>query len=104
MGTYTKIFLQFNKSFWDNKTQYFLYADPVERGYYPRFQSLNAKGFVEGSNILFATVTGQQAYRVECQTNEETEEQILEVLQSMFPKKEIPKPTAFFYPRWSTEP
>ncbi|KAJ4244403.1 hypothetical protein NW762_014531 [Fusarium torreyae] len=104
MATYTKIFMQFNESFWDDgETQYFLYADPVERGNYPLFQSLNAKGFLEGSNIIFATVTGDQAYRVEQQTNEQTEEQMLEVLRLMFPDKKVPKPTAFFYPRWSTE-
>ncbi|KAM0542365.1 hypothetical protein ACHAPJ_012831 [Fusarium lateritium] len=104
MGTYTKIFMQFNESFWDDETQFFLYADPLERGRFPLFQSLNAKGFAEGSNILFGTVTGEQAWRVERQTDEETEEQILEVLQSMFPDKEVGKPTAFAYPRWSTEP
>ncbi|KAF5664801.1 n1-acetylpolyamine oxidase [Fusarium heterosporum] len=104
MGTYTKIFMQFNESFWDDETQFLLYADPLERGRYPLFQSLNAKGFVEGSNILFGTVTGAQAYRVEQQTNEQTEKQMVEVLQSMFPDKKVPKPTAFTYPRWSTEP
>jgi polyamine oxidase len=36
MGTYTKVFLQFppDKVFWDKQTRFFLYADPVERGYY----------------------------------------------------------------------
>ncbi|KAF5017278.1 hypothetical protein F66182_10815 [Fusarium sp. NRRL 66182] len=104
MGTYTKIFMQFNESFWDNETQFLLYADPLERGRFPLFQSFSAKGFAEGSNILFATVTGEQAWRVERQTDEETEEQILGVLQSMFPDTNVPKPTAFAYPRWSTEP
>ncbi|KAM0414727.1 hypothetical protein ACHAPT_013418 [Fusarium lateritium] len=101
MGTYTKIFLQFNESFWSDDTQYFLYADP-ERGYYPLFQSLNAKGFLEGSNVLFATVVASQAYKVESQSDEETKEQILEVLRSMFPDKDIPEPTDFMYPRWTT--
>ncbi|KAG5659774.1 hypothetical protein KAF25_002333 [Fusarium avenaceum] len=104
MGTYTKIFMQFNESFWDDETQFLLYADPIERGRFPLFQSLNAKGFAEGSNILFGTVTGEQAWRVERQTDEETEEQMVEVLQSMFPDKKVHKPTAFTYPRWSTEP
>ncbi|KAF4449514.1 hypothetical protein F53441_7219 [Fusarium austroafricanum] len=79
-------------------------CNPIERGRFLLFQSLNAKGFAEGSNILFGTLTGEKAWRVERQTNEETEEQILEVLQLMFPDKTIPKPTAFTYPRWSTEP
>ncbi|KAF5656488.1 n1-acetylpolyamine oxidase [Fusarium circinatum] len=67
MGTYTKIFMQFNESFWDIDAQYQLYTDPIERGRYPLFQPLNGKGFLEGSNIIFATVTGEQAYQVERQ-------------------------------------
>ncbi|KAF5630336.1 n1-acetylpolyamine oxidase [Fusarium sp. NRRL 52700] len=104
MGTYTKIFMQFEEAFWDNQTQFFLYADPLERGRYPLFQSLNPEGFAPGSNILFGTVTGQQAWRVERQTNNETMEQILDVLRLMFPDKNVTTPTAFTYPRWSTEP
>ncbi|RSL44106.1 hypothetical protein CEP54_014819 [Fusarium duplospermum] len=100
MGTYTKIFMQFNESFWSDEAQYFLYADP-ERGYYPLFQSLNAKGFLEGSNVLFATVVATQAYKVESQSDEETKDQILEVLRSMFPDKHVPEPTDFMYPRWT---
>ena len=52
MGTYTKIFMQFNESFWPKDNEFFLYADPKERGYYPLFQALDAPGFVEGSNVL----------------------------------------------------
>ena len=37
MAAYTKIFLQFspNRVFWNTNTQFFLYADPYERGHYP---------------------------------------------------------------------
>lgn len=103
MGTYTKIFMQFNESFWPEDAQFMLYADPDERGWYPMFQNLAAPGFLEGSNILFATVTGPQAHRAEQQTDEETKEDILAVLRSMFPDKQIPEPTAFMYPRWGLE-
>ncbi|RYC78450.1 hypothetical protein BFJ63_vAg18675 [Fusarium oxysporum f. sp. narcissi] len=103
MGTYTKIFMQFNETFWPEDMEFFLYADPDERGYYPLFQSISAPGFIEGSNILFVTVVAQEAYKVEAQSDEETQDQILEVLKSMFPDKDIPKPVAFMYPRWSLE-
>ncbi|KAK4934529.1 hypothetical protein LTR28_010616, partial [Elasticomyces elasticus] len=56
MGTYTKNFLQFNHTFWPTDTEFFLYADPIERGYYPVFQSLSTPGFLPESNIIFATV------------------------------------------------
>ncbi|KAL2830313.1 amine oxidase [Aspergillus cavernicola] len=105
MGTYTKIFMQFNESFWPPETQFFLYASPTTRGYYPVFQSLSAPGFLSpDSNILFVTLVETQAYRAERQSNAETQAEILAVLALMFPDKQIPTPTAFTYPRWSTEP
>ncbi|KAI1393355.1 putative flavin-containing polyamine oxidase [Hypoxylon trugodes] len=103
MATYTKIFFQFNETFWDRDTQYFLYADNITRGYYPVWQSLSAPGFLEESNIIFVTVIGDQSYRVERQSNEKTKAEAMEVLGKMFPDKHIPDPIAFMYPRWSTE-
>lgn len=103
MGTYTKIFLQFNETFWDRDTQFFLYADPKSRGYYPVWQSLSATGFIEESNIIFVTVVDGDSYRVEQQSDEETKAEVMEVIRTMFPDKEIPDPIAFMYPRWSTE-
>ncbi|RAQ56328.1 polyamine oxidase [Aspergillus flavus] len=104
MGTYTKIFLQFDEAFWPTNTQFFLYASPTTRGYYPIFQSLSKDGFMPESNILFVTVVEEQAYRVERQSNEQTKDEVLAVLREMFPDKQIPEPTAFIYPRWNNEP
>ena len=106
MGTYTKIFLQFppDQVFWNTSTQFFLYADPAERGYFPIFQSLDGPGFLEGSGILFVTVVGQQSYRVESQSEEETKQEVLAVLRRMYGPENVPMPTAFLYPRWSLEP
>lgn len=101
MATYTKIFLQFNETFWPEDVQYFLYASPTDRGYYPLFQSLSTLGFLPGSNILFATVTNDHSYRVEAQSDEETQQQVLEVLRQMFPDVTVPEPIAFMYPRWT---
>lgn len=104
MGTYTKIFYQFNETFWDPDTQYFLYASPTQRGYYPVWQSLSTEGFMPGSNIIFATVVGRESYRIEAQDDEITKQEGLEVLREMFPDADIPEPTAFMYPRWSLFP
>ncbi|KAI0473120.1 putative flavin-containing polyamine oxidase [Xylariaceae sp. FL0804] len=103
MGTYTKIFLQFPETFWDTDVQFFLYADPKVRGYYTVWQSLDAPGFFEGSNIIFATVVHDQSYKVEQQSDEETKAEAMAVLKAMFPEKDIPDPIDFFYPRWSLE-
>ncbi|KAK3170165.1 hypothetical protein OEA41_009551 [Lepraria neglecta] len=106
MGTYTKVFLQFppDQVFWNKSTQFFLYADPVERGYYPIFQSLDGPGFLEGSGINFVTVVDQQSYRVESQDDETTKAQVMAVLRDMFGAENVPDPIAFMYPRWSLEP
>lgn len=104
MGTYTKIFLQFNETFWPSDTQFFLYASPTTRGYYPVWQSLSTEGFLPGSNILFVTVVGEQSYRVELQPEEKTKDEILAVLREMFPDTHVPEPVDFMFPRWSTEP
>jgi polyamine oxidase len=106
MGTYTKIFLQFppDQQFWDVNTQFFLYADPIERGWYPVWQSLSGPGFLEESGILFVTVVDTQSYRVEAQSDAQTEAEVMAVLRKMYPSVNIPDPIAFMYPRWSLEP
>lgn len=100
----TKIFYQFNETFWDPDTQFFLYASPTTRGYYPVWQSLSTDGFFPGSNIIFVTVVEHESYRIEKQDGETTKAEGLAVLREMFPDVEVPEPTAFFYPRWTTTP
>ncbi len=104
IGVYTKIFLQFPSKFWPADKEYFLYADPHERGWYPIWQSLDVEGFFPGSHILFVTLTGEQSYRAEKMTDEETLEEVMTVLRLMFPGVNIPQPSAFTYPRWSDTP
>lgn len=104
MATYTKIFLQFNTTWWPSDVEFFGYASPTTRGYYPMFQSLDVPGFLEDSHMMFMTVTEHQAYRAERQTDEETKAEIMEVLREMFPAIEVPDPVDFMYPRWTLEP
>ncbi|KLO11670.1 amine oxidase [Schizopora paradoxa] len=102
MATYTKIFLQFPDVFWFD-TEMGLYAD-LERGKYPVWQSLDHKDFLPGSGILFVTVTGDYSKRVEALSDEQVQSEALAVLQLMFPNTSIPEPTAFFFPRWHSNP
>ncbi|KAL9071741.1 MAG: hypothetical protein Q9161_004005 [Pseudevernia consocians] len=105
MGIYTKIFLQFppDKTFWDKSTEFFLYASPT-RGYYPVWQSLDHQDFLPGSGILFVTVVTDQSYVVDMQDDDTTKQQVLATLRQMFGQNNVPEPTAFMYPRWSTIP
>lgn len=104
MGTYTKIFFQFNETFWPTDQQFFLYAHPTTRGYYAIWQSLSTEGFLPGSNILFATLVDEQSARVEAQDNATTKQEAMAVLRQMFPNIDVPEPTAFYYPRWGQTP
>ncbi|PYH39992.1 amine oxidase [Aspergillus neoniger CBS 115656] len=87
IGTYTKIFLKFKSSFWGKK------AVP---------SPLDIHGLDEDSKILVATVTGERSYRVESQTNEETKQELLDVLKHMYGDK-VSELEEIYYPRWSTE-
>lgn len=104
MGTYTKMFLQFDETWWPEDKEFFLYADPLQRGWYPIWQSLDKEGFFPGSHAMFVTVTEEQSRRVERMTDSEAQAEVLEVLRSMFPDVDVPEPTAFQYPRWGTTP
>jgi len=102
MGTYTKIFLQFPEKFWFD-TQVALYADP-ERGRYPIWQSLDVDGFLPGSGIIFVTVTGDYSERIESLSDDQVKSEVMSVVRTMFPNVAVPEPTAFFFPRWYSDP
>ncbi|KAI9733149.1 MAG: hypothetical protein M1834_003696, partial [Cirrosporium novae-zelandiae] len=103
LGTYTKIFLQFDEPFWDSNTQFLLYADPYERGRYPSFQPLDVPNALPGSGIIVCTVVNKQSYRVEAQPDEVTKAEIMEVLRNMYGKN-ISDPVDFYVPRWTQVP
>lgn len=105
MATYTKIFLNFPKKFWGD-TQYVVWADPDQRGYYNSWQNLNKKGFLPAnstSNIFFVTVTQDMSYKVEAMTDKEVQDELMDVLRQMY-GDDIPEPTDILFPRWHTNP
>ncbi|KDQ23861.1 hypothetical protein PLEOSDRAFT_1079138 [Pleurotus ostreatus PC15] len=113
MTTYTKVFLQFSRKFWFDTEASLpsspltwpmgLYADK-ERGRYPVWQSLDHPKFLNGSGILFVTVTGQYSERIEALPDQQVQSEVMGVLHSMFPKTDIPPPSDFFFPRWHSDP
>jgi polyamine oxidase len=100
MATYTKIFLQFNETFWF-PTEMALYADQ-QRGKYPVWQSLDHVGFFPGSGIVFVTVTGDWSLYVEQLTAEEVQAEVMEVLRAMYPNITVPDPIDFHMPTWAS--
>ncbi|EJT96963.1 amine oxidase [Dacryopinax primogenitus] len=102
MSTYTKIFLQFSSKFWA-ESEFQLYASP-RRGYYAQFQSLDVPGFLEGSRILFTTLTDEESVRVEGMRDEEVKQEVLEVLREMYGAENVSECTAFYFHRWHANP
>lgn len=100
MATYTKIFLQFNETFWF-PTEMGLYADR-QRGKYPVWQSLDHVDFFPGSGVIFATVTGDYAHYVEQLTSQEIQTEVMGVLRAMYPNTTIPDPAAIHIPVWGS--
>ena len=87
--------------FFDNDDRIYMY---LSRNAYRNWNwDANLGKYIEESNIIFVTVVGGHSYRVEEQSDEETKAEVMAVLRTMYPDKEIPDPIAFMYPRWSTE-
>ncbi|KAG8937704.1 hypothetical protein FRC00_001957 [Tulasnella sp. 408] len=110
MGTYTKIFLQWDEKFWDDN-EMGLYADPYRRGYYPVWQSLDHPRFFPGSGMYvsaknpafvhyFVTITGDESERVEKLSDEQVIDEVMGVLKQMYPGKTIPRPKHMHFHRW----
>lgn len=105
MATYTKIFLNFPKQFWDNN-QYTVWADPDRRGYMSVWQNLNAPGFFPkgtSTNIFFVTLTQDWSYAAESMTDKEVQDEMMVVLKKMY-GDDIPEPTEIMFPRWHSNP
>ncbi|KAK0478780.1 amine oxidase [Armillaria novae-zelandiae] len=102
MATYTKIFLKFPEKFWFD-TELALYADST-RGTYPVWQSLDHPNFFPGSGLIFATVTGDLSIRVEALSDEQVQDEAMDVLRKMYQNVTIPEPTDFLFPRWNSDP
>ncbi|KAG8215259.1 hypothetical protein J3R82DRAFT_8813 [Butyriboletus roseoflavus] len=100
MATYTKIFLQFNETFWF-PTEMGLYA-AEQRGKYPIWQSLDHVGFFPGSGILFVTVTGDWSLYVEQLTPAQVQSEVMDVLQTMYPNITLPQPVDLYFPIWAS--
>ncbi|CAM6097244.1 unnamed protein product [Calypogeia fissa] len=98
MAVYTKIFLKFPYTFWPVTpgSEYFLYADE-KRGYYPFWQHLNRE--FPGQNLVFVTVTDDEARRIEQLPFNDTLAEIMVVMRKMF-GPDIPDATDILYYRW----
>ena len=79
---FTKIFLKFPSDFWDDH-EWIMHAGQ-RPGNFPTFYDLNRPGFFPGSNLLFTAVTGDEALRVERQSDSKTMQEVMETLRKMY--------------------
>ena len=82
MSYYTRIFLKFPRDFWDD-SEWILHVSET-RGHYIAFLDYDRPGYLNGSSILLATVTGEISLKVENQDDSQTLEEVMEVLRGMY--------------------
>lgn len=87
---FTKIFLKFPYDFWDDH-EWIMHASQ-KPGNFPTFYDLNRPGFFPGSNVLFTVVTGDEALRIEKQSDLKTKIDVMDTLRKMYGNK-IPEAT-----------
>ncbi|XP_045205205.2 uncharacterized protein LOC123557659 [Mercenaria mercenaria] len=97
---FTHIYIQFPHSFWD-ETMYILRASKI-RGHFSCWQNMNT--IYPGSNILQLSLFGDDATWVDRSTDDGVIQEVLDVLQSLYPNVNIPKPSGFKVSRWNTDP
>ena len=105
MAVYQKIFLLFDRKFW-NDEQFTYYSDPEVRGRYPVWQNLNAPGFFNGSTegyVIFNTHVQDEAQRVGRMEDADVIDEAMIKLREIY-GNDIPEPLDILVPRWDQDP
>lgn len=101
MILYTKIFLKFPYTFWDDEE--YIYLAFKHRGYYPAWQNLQADSRLpKGTNILLLTVTEEEAVRLEYQSLNRTKREIMSVLRKIY-GNDIPDVMGIYASQWGKD-
>ncbi|XP_072040869.1 uncharacterized protein [Amphiura filiformis] len=101
--SYTAIYLSFPERFWEN-VETILNVD--ERyNYYPAFINFDYfRVFPEDTHILTTHIVGDEARRIEHQSDEETKQEIEELLQRMYGLDTPPRASEFLIHSWLRDP
>jgi polyamine oxidase len=100
-GVYTKVFFQFPEKFWED-TEFIVTATP-ERGASPLWQSLDSNKLLDGSRIIFQTLTGDMGARAELSDDDAIKEEQLAYLRHVYGDA-VPEPTDFHIARFLSDP
>lgn len=97
---FTHVYVQFPYTFWDT-TMYILRASKI-RGHFSFWQNMNT--IIPGSNILQLSLFGDDATWVDRSSDVEILQEVVTVLQSLYPNVSLPVPSGFKVSRWNTDP
>jgi len=97
---YLKIFLHFPTYFWESigDREFWAYTFADVEGFYPSFQNLNFPDYSPGSNILVATVTGDEGRRLSAMTDSAVQAEVMTVIRKIFP--DAPNPDGILTNKW----
>jgi len=99
MGAVNKVFLVWDEAFWDTKTQYIGYTDPV-KGKFTYF--LNYRTFSD-ANVLVTFGFGNYGFELEKLSDAQIQSQVMQTLRTIY-GNEIPEPKRMVVTRWSQNP
>ena len=101
MVDYIHIIIEFSEVFWD-PTELIGHIHP-DRGYYALFINLNMN-YPSNPKLLAAVLSGSNAERVVRQPLADTTSEIIQVLQSIYPDRNVSTPINMIIPDWTTNP
>lgn len=101
MGTYDKIFLYFDKMFWDQETEWigFIQSEPAK---YPVLDIMNYYKFSK-CPILLVFNAGKQAEQFEQMSDQQILNNIMQELRIIY-GNDIPEPSSYVITRWHSDP
>ena len=101
MNHYLNIVLEFESSFWED-VEFIGYVNETNGRYYPLFKVLT---HVQNANVLFCTVTEELADRVLRQTEEQTKQDLIDVINAAYNLTlNTSAIRTLFLPDWDTNP
>ncbi|CAO3627175.1 unnamed protein product [Cunninghamella echinulata] len=108
MATYTKIFVKFEKKFW-NDWEFALFAsNNTKHGDdYTVWQALKGNGYKEDENILLVTTTYKESEKIENKNKELVKQEIFQILKYMYPhikNTTLLFPIDIIIPIWKNHP
>lgn len=103
MGVINKIFLLFDKPFWDKEVQWFGFLpDEKEKGFQIKTEFFNFYKYTQHP-MLLSLMAGSFAKEAESWSDEQTIDFLMGYLQKAYGKG-IPRPTSYVITRWGQDP